>query len=194
MAVKVLALITALLTALAAAFGLKARSATEEQRSTQVIVQQVASESDAKDARIDALRAENDQLKQQIESLRRTGTAPSPAPSPGNPANPANPAIEYEGDVNWTTSTREYLGKIGRVVSYTCPPRGIAQQIWGTDLYTFDSSVCTAAVHAGRISLADGGVVKVQIREGAQQYQGSKRNGIASNTYGSYSGSFEFVS
>ena len=34
---------------------------------------------------------------------------------------------------------------------YTCPKYGAKYGIWGTDVYTDDSSICTAAVHVGLI-------------------------------------------
>ncbi len=70
---------------------------------------------------------------------------------------------------------------------------GQTDSIWGTDLYTYDSSICTAAVHAGRIALATGGAVTIQIKPGAASYMGSTRNGIASQSYGVWGGSFIFV-
>ena len=65
--------------------------------------------------------------------------------------------------------------------------------IWGTDTYTDDSSVCTAAVHSGAISLAAGGTVTIEIRPGLDAYRSSTRNGITSVPYGSWHGSFVFV-
>ena len=64
---------------------------------------------------------------------------------------------------------------------------------YGTDIYTDDSSICTAAVHAGKFSLAAGGTVIVEIRAGQSSYTGSMRNGLTSNDYGSmWDGSFSF--
>jgi hypothetical protein len=64
--------------------------------------------------------------------------------------------------------------------------------VWGTDVYTDDSSVCTAAVHAGLITLAGGGTVTAEIRPGQSSYKGSTRNGITSSPYASWLGSFIF--
>ena len=47
------------------------------------------------------------------------------------------------------------------------PGRRQPATIYGTDVYTDDSSVCTAAVHDGKITIADGGTVTVEIRPGA---------------------------
>src|SRR6266851_3375642 len=63
---------------------------------------------------------------------------------------------------------------------------GAPGNVWGTDVYTDDSSVCTAAVHAGLISLAGGGAVEIEIRSGLPGYLGSSRNGVSSSGYGAW--------
>ena len=65
--------------------------------------------------------------------------------------------------------------------------------MWGTDVYTDDSSICTAAVSAGLITFQAGGSVTIEIRQGQSSYAGSTRNGVTSKGYGSWNGSFVFV-
>jgi hypothetical protein len=65
--------------------------------------------------------------------------------------------------------------------------------VWGTDVYTDDSSVCTAAVHVGKITIDAGGPVEIEIRPGQDSYQGSQRNGITTLGYPRWDGSFVFV-
>jgi LCCL domain-containing protein len=65
--------------------------------------------------------------------------------------------------------------------------------VWGSGIYTDDSGICRAAVHAGVIS-ADGGDVVFNIVDGQESYSGSEANGVESRDYGSWSGSFEFES
>jgi hypothetical protein len=62
--------------------------------------------------------------------------------------------------------------------------------IWGNDVYTTVSSVCTAAVHAGVITLESGGEVTIEMKPGRSVYGSTTRNGITSNTYGEFSHSF----
>ena len=62
----------------------------------------------------------------------------------------------------------------------------------GTGTYTDDSSICTAAVHAGLITLANGGKVTIEIAPGANSYSGTTANGVTSSSYDSWSGSFTF--
>jgi len=76
----------------------------------------------------------------------------------------------------------------GQRSSYTCPPGGdprtFDSRIYGTDVYTDDSPVCVAAVHAGLISFAAGGTVTVQVqRPGLAYYTGSTRNGVNSSNW-----------
>lgn len=95
-------------------------------------------------------------------------------------------------DVTWGTDASEYRGNDGTQFRYRCPAGGTATAIWGTDVYTDDSSVCTAAVHAGKITLAQGGTVTFEIRPGQSSYAPSTRNGITSGAWDSWLGSFRF--
>lgn len=95
------------------------------------------------------------------------------------------------GTVDWSTNATRFRGQNGTRVTYVCPGPGSARTVWGTDLYTDDSSVCTAGVHAGRLTLG-GGSVTIELRPGASGYVGSARNGVTSSNYGSWSGSFVF--
>jgi LCCL domain len=97
------------------------------------------------------------------------------------------------GGSDWNDTASEFRGRNGSRFVYTCPSYGVASTVWGTDVYTDDSSVCTAAVHAGRITLAGGGSVTIEIRPGEQSYAGSTRNGITSQSYGVWSGSYVIV-
>src|SRR5262249_19610406 len=63
--------------------------------------------------------------------------------------------------------------------------------VWGTDLYTDDSSVCRAAVHAGLIK-STGGKVTVYPYGGQDIYEGGERNGIYASDYGAWPASFAF--
>jgi hypothetical protein len=67
-------------------------------------------------------------------------------------------------------------------------------QIWGTDIYTDDSSLARAAVHAGLLDVGKSGVVEVEIVSGQSSYTGSSRNGVTSLSWGAYSGSFSLGS
>jgi len=62
--------------------------------------------------------------------------------------------------------------------------------VWGTDVYTDDSTLGKAAVHAGVLQVGQTSVIKVTILPGQDSYAGSERNGIATSSYGSWVGSY----
>lgn len=74
-----------------------------------------------------------------------------------------------------------------------CPPDGTAFTVWGTDVYTDDSSVCTAAVHIGLIDFDDGGEVLIEHRPGQESYRGTEANGVSTRDWDQWPGSFVFV-
>jgi hypothetical protein len=113
---------------------------------------------------------------------------PSPRPKP--------PARTNVGQIGWDASVVS-LGLRGRDekrYTFQCAANGALRSIKGTILYTDDSSICSAAVHAGAIKREEGGSVTVVIRPGQASYQGSARNGITSGSFGAFQGTFEFVS
>jgi hypothetical protein len=71
-------------------------------------------------------------------------------------------------------------------LGFRCPPQGTPATVWGSNPYTADSSICTAAVHAGRITTAGGGDVVIVVRPGQSSYEGSTRNGVTTNSWGDY--------
>jgi len=62
--------------------------------------------------------------------------------------------------------------------------------VWGTDLYTGDSSIAAAAVHAGLLQPDETGTIMVTILSGREMYRGSARYGVASNDYPSWARSY----
>lgn len=89
----------------------------------------------------------------------------------------------------WGDNAVRFRGQPGQRLAVACPP-GEPSRVWGTDLYTDDSSVCTAALHAGLISADRGGVVTLVVAAGAASYAGSTRHGVASQSFGAHEGSF----
>ena len=97
-------------------------------------------------------------------------------------------------EAGWSTRPNSLGGKPGQRFTIYLPPGGVASgAIWGSDVYTDDSSIGTAAVHAGLISFENGGTVTIEIRKGQAHYQSATRYGITSASYGSWGGSFVFV-
>ena len=76
----------------------------------------------------------------------------------------------------------------------TCQCRAEATQrgeVWGTDVYTSDSRICRAALHAGAVPRL-GGPVTVVPESGRSAYPGTTRLGVASYDFGPYESSFRF--
>ena len=121
---------------------------------------------------------------------------PSPSASPSKTIvdSPNNKKPQVENDkvtlINWTTSTVQFDGEDGDTLDFECPENGTPATVWGTDIYAGDSSICTAAVHAGAITLESGGEVTIEFRPGRTIYGSSTRNGITTDTYGTYERSF----
>jgi hypothetical protein len=111
---------------------------------------------------------------------------PQPRPQPGG-------GFRGGAQANWGTNAVSHRGENGQRFSYSCPPGGAPGNVWGTDVYTDDSSICTAAVHAGLITLANGGTVTIEMRPGQSSYAASRRNGVGSSSYGEWSGSYVFA-
>jgi hypothetical protein len=66
--------------------------------------------------------------------------------------------------------------------------------IWGTDIYTSDTHIPTAAVHAGVISVGQTKEVYIKVVQGLNEYIGSTRNGVSTSGYGGWGLSYQFVS
>ena len=103
-----------------------------------------------------------------------------------------NTGVGYGGS-GWNANATSFRGQDGQRYLYICPPDGSPLGLWGTGTYTDDSSVCTAAVQEGLITLAKGGNVTIEIEKGASSYTGSTKNGITSLSYGSWSVSYILV-
>jgi len=73
-----------------------------------------------------------------------------------------------------------------------CPTYSIPK-VWGTDVYTGESEICSAAIHAGYLTLVSGGPVTFQILDGQNSYLGTERNLVVSKSHGFYDSSFKFV-
>lgn len=117
--------------------------------------------------------------------------SPSASSTPESAATPTKPETTDEiVPIQWNTSAVSFKHDVGMSYKFECPASGTAGTVWGSDVYTSDSSICTAAVHAGVITLEDGGIITVEFKPGRQIYGATTRNGITSNPYGEYPISF----
>jgi LCCL domain len=75
-------------------------------------------------------------------------------------------------------------------VSFVVQVKGSAGPVWGTGTYSDDSSIAAAAVHAGLLKVNEVGLVRVFMTAGRESYAASEANGIKSQPYGPWAGSF----
>ena len=135
-----------------------------------------------------------------------TGTASTPTPSPtateeptASPTEAATPTASPSPTPDasiveaWAATATQHRGLDGERFDYDCPAGGMLRLVWGTDVYTDDSSVCTAGVHVGVITLEEGGPVTIEIRPGQETYEASERNGVTTLEYPSWGGSFVVI-
>lgn len=94
---------------------------------------------------------------------------------------------------NWNTSPQSVGAATGGRVWFECAAGGSGGNVWGTDVYTDDSSMCEAAVHAGVITRSEGGVVHLEMLGAQPSFRGSTRNGVSTLDYPAWPGSFRFV-
>ncbi len=103
------------------------------------------------------------------------------------------PPLYDAPDITWTDKASDLDETEDKNLLRDCPPNGTAYDVWGGPIYRDESSICTAAVHAGKINLTDGGRIKLRLIAGEDSYQGSSFNGITTLDYNAPgNGSFEF--
>jgi LCCL domain len=105
------------------------------------------------------------------------------------------PAIH---EVDWRTSPLDLnlRGYNGERFRFRClPGKPGPGQVVGSGPYTDGSSICAAAVHAGVIRAASGGLVTIEVRPGQAHYVGSVSHYVQSESYEEFwSGSFLVIS
>ena len=108
----------------------------------------------------------------------------------------ASPTVNVVDNTWLTTATPFRPDPIGTRHTYVCPANPPENQrnasVWGTDIYTSDSSVCRAAVHAGLITFANGGTVTFEMLGERNNFVGSTRNGVTTLSYSPTWGAFRF--
>lgn len=84
--------------------------------------------------------------------------------------------------------------EVGKRFTFVCPASdGAKASVYGTDVYTSDSPVCAAAIHAGVLTPNQVGAVTIVMGAGAKSFTGSKRNGITTRSLGPWGASYTFA-
>ena len=78
----------------------------------------------------------------------------------------------------------------GARLSCTCAG-GASGGVYGSIRYTADSSICTAAVHAGKVPAA-GGTVDIVVGGACPAFPGTAANGVTTSSWSNYDKSFGF--
>jgi hypothetical protein len=99
----------------------------------------------------------------------------------------AGRVVKVLPDPGSLTSMREQIGQ----TYYFRVTGNAGGTVYGTDQYTTDSSLATAAVHTGVLANGQTGVVKVKVVPSPAAYTATTRNGVTSNAWGMYVAAFE---
>jgi hypothetical protein len=104
---------------------------------------------------------------------------------PGAESEAAPVAVE-PGPENMTP----YANAVGKTFLFRVTGN-VAGSVWGTDVYTGDSSLAAAAVHAGALRSGQTGVVRVTMVAPPPAFAGSTRNGVTSSGYPAFPSAYK---
>ena len=151
---------------------IRARIEAEIAAKREVLIQQLQAMQDGytREAKLDEAVA----IRDAIRKLRRTGMTVLTYP-------------EANGGYGGLIS---YRGQSGKVLHFEVIGSN-SGSIYGSDIYTDDSDLSTAAVHVGPLKVGEKGVVKVTILPGQPSHSSSTRNGITSSAWSQYPGSYK---
>ncbi|MFI5911486.1 Hsp70 family protein [Dactylosporangium sp. NPDC051541] len=133
-------------------------------------------------------------INQYLNKNADTTNSGDNSPGDGNSGNDEVQADEDRPSADWATTAEEFDEKAGTTIAYHCPNKGWIGTVYGSSPYTTPSSVCTAAVHDGRITLEDGGRVVIKIIQGQESYEASLQHGINTTAYGPCPWAFQIIS
>ena len=91
-----------------------------------------------------------------------------------------------------SSNVRNRADDIGQVI-YVIVTGSTSGAVWGDGVYTADSHLAAAAVHAGVLGNGQTDILAIRILPGQSNYAAAVRHGVTSRSYSSYSLSYEFV-
>jgi hypothetical protein len=86
-----------------------------------------------------------------------------------------------------------YETQFDKVLTFTVTGADSGGNLWGTDVYTTDSRLAMAAVHAGVLQVGETGAVRVKIIASPNAFAGSTQRGIVSSNYGRYTAAYQVL-
>jgi hypothetical protein len=146
-----------------AAIRQKAEQEIQAKRQTLIVTLQALQDSYTRDAKLDEAVA----IRNTIRQLKISHLKPLP-----------DPGILYD-----------YANRIGETFYFDVTGQ-VGYSIWGSEVYTADSHLATAAVHAGILKVGQRGIVKVTMVKSPESHRGSTTNGVTSANWGSYTASY----
>jgi hypothetical protein len=91
--------------------------------------------------------------------------------------------------VNFGPNLMGLRNRVGESFEYEVTG-GTQGTIWGDGIYTDDSELSVTVVHAGLLRVGERGRVRVTVLPAQQQYQAASRNGVTSQSYRAWEGSY----
>ena len=91
------------------------------------------------------------------------------------------PESAYKDEDIHSIVTKAKSMKPGDSVTVHCPPNGDLRSVYGSNPYTGSTSICSAGVHAGKITTAKGGTVTLKVGGPLKKVEGTEANGVKSN-------------
>ncbi len=85
-----------------------------------------------------------------------------------------------------------FHGLIGKTLAFKVTGRGDGS-VYGTGIYTTDSNLATAAVHAGVLKAGETGIVRIAMIASPPTFTSSTQNGISSNGWGVYPAAYQVI-
>jgi hypothetical protein len=89
-------------------------------------------------------------------------------------------------------SLMAYQNQIGKMFAFTVTG-SVNGAVWGSGVYTADSTLATAAVHAGVLKDGKTGTVKVRIVAPPESFGGSTAHGVTTRPFGQFPGAYQIV-
>uniref|UniRef100_A0A1I8JEL7 VWFA domain-containing protein n=1 Tax=Macrostomum lignano TaxID=282301 RepID=A0A1I8JEL7_9PLAT len=90
------------------------------------------------------------------------------------------------------SSLSSYKSKVGQCFEFRVTGR-LRGNVWGSGIYTADSSLSKAAVHAGIVRNGQTKYIRVRVLRGRSSYRSTRRNGVKTRRYGRYRLSYKFI-
>ncbi len=115
----------------------------------------------------------------------KSGAPPAPAGGEGRPAVTGTPTEPLSDPFDLTG----YRGQKGKILYFEVTGAD-SGSVYGSGIYTGDSHLATAAVHAGVLKVGETGVLKVTLLGPQKKFRASTQNGITSNSWEAWDTSY----